>query len=686
MTDEKTETAPVSSLSEKTASYAARKDEYSLVQNRYRVYPKMPLTVLDMPNAKAFHAEDAAEPAHRVFALVCRPDLPVRKDHIKARSGLKQEGLLPLVDAGSAFWPAFGRKTMVLIYEIPAGGRIVQSKSYGKLLPDEEAEKISKWVRPLLNGINELASHNLTHREIRPDNLFYLDAEKTKVVLGDCISSPPAYDQPATFETIESSMCLPEGRGNGSISDDLYAFGATMICLGVGYDPVAHLSVDELLQQKIAKGSYATLIGEERVPLALIELFRGLLADNIKQRWNVSSTTLWADGRRLTPVQAQAAKASQRPFIFNDAEYFTYRSLAYAFSKNWDTAADAIRSEKFQSWIERGFNDKVTIEAIRKSLDKALVNFSTKEKQDDFFIARTCMLLDPEAPLRERKLSFMPDALGTMLAMNFSDNKKTKKLIGMIGTGYMESWYEIHRNMAGEQRVKEMQAILQKAAPGMGIERLLYDLNEGWPCQSPLIVKDYVDDIRDLLPALENVAKRISQKTEPIDRHMAAFISVRYGKKISEYISWLNSPKEHIVIQGILNIFSLLQRTFGPEHLYSMTGWIGGMVGPVIESYHNTEKRQQLEKNLPKVIRKGSFPEIYSFLEDRQERSYDLNYFERAKKEYIKLAEEIEFLTGNREQREEEGLMLGNQVAATISFGISLLTMFVLLVMRLIKG
>lgn len=137
-----------------------------------------------------------------------------------------------------------------------------------------------------------------------------------------------------------------------------------MICLGLGYNPVESLSADELLELKIYKGSYATLIGEERVSLGLIELLRGLLADNVSQRWDISSTQLWADGRRLTPVQAKAIKASQRPFLFNNVEYFSYRTLAYAFSKNWDLAAEAIRSEKLQTWLIRGFDDKETANAI----------------------------------------------------------------------------------------------------------------------------------------------------------------------------------------------------------------------------------------------------------------------------------------------------------------------------------
>lgn len=63
----------------------------------------------------------------------------------------------------------------------------------------------------------------------------------------------------------------------------------------------------------------------------------------------------------------------------------------------------------------------------------------------------------------------------------------------------------------------------------------------------------------------------------------------------------------------------------------------------------------------------------------------DMSYFEQAKKEYAKLSEEIEFLDGNREKREQEGLMLGHQIAAVISFGIAVLTMFLLLLAQFLR-
>ena len=177
-------------------SYLSRKGAFTVVKGKFRVYPDLPLPLMDMPNAKAYQAEEISSPDHKIFALVCKPELPVRKDHIKARTGLKMEGVLPLVDAGVAPWQPIGRKTMILLYEMPLGGRVVHSKTYDKILPEEEAEKISRWIRPLLMGINNLSLRGLTHREIRPDNLFYLDAEKTKVVWGDCISSPPGLRRP----------------------------------------------------------------------------------------------------------------------------------------------------------------------------------------------------------------------------------------------------------------------------------------------------------------------------------------------------------------------------------------------------------------------------------------------------------------------------------------------------------
>lgn len=659
---------------------------YAVLKGRYRIFFNHPMASLDMPSAKAFYAEDQAVPDHKIFALVCRPDLPIRYAALNVLRGVKSEGLLPLVDGGVVECPMFDAKTMVLVYERPLGGRVIDSRPpNSRILPAEEAEFIQRWARPLLMGISDLSVKGLTHRAIRPDNLFFMDAEKTRVVWGDCISSPPAFDQPDTFETIESAMCMPEGRGPGSTSDDLYSMGATLVCLSLGHNPLAALSSADLMDLKIKKGSYAALIGEERISLSLIELLRGLLLDNPEQRWNISSVEMWMDGRRMTPIQSRTVKNSQRPFLFNGVEYFSYRELALAFVRHWDTAADAIRGEKLLIWVKRGFEDQNSADEIVRTINSATANFSIRERQDDYLVARTCMILDRKAPLRMRSWCFMPDALGTVIATAMMQNRDVKPLIGIITTGYLESWYELQHDKVSRQSVRSLQMILQNPELGMGMERCLYELNEGLPCQSPMIVREYIDDIRGLLPALDAVSKKADPRSWPLDRHITAYIAAKFGTKITEPMAALNRPKASVATSGMLNLLAMLQWTFGQEKLYSLCRWVGGLVSPIIESYHNREKQKLMEKELPKYIRRGNLADLYRFLDNREERVADENGFLEARQEYAEIVAQIEYLDGNREEREEYGLLLGNQIAAMFSFGVALLTMFLFLLKNLVR-
>lgn len=650
-----------------------------LFKERYRICYKYPLPELDMPCAKAFYAESIYAADKEMFALVCRPDMPVRYGHINALRGVRHEGLLSLIDGGVVDWPPFEGRTMVLLYERPAGGRVFDGKTSGvRLLPTDESEFIQRWARPLLMGLNELAGRGLTHRAIRADNLFFLDRERTQVVLGDCISSLPAYDQPDIFETIESGMCMPEGRGNGTTSDDLYSLGATFVCLALGKYPLKSLTADERMDLKIKKGSYAALVGDERISLFLIEVIRGLLLDNVEQRWNISSMEMWMDGRRLTPIQSKGGRTTQRPFLFNDVEYQSYRELAVAFSRHWSLAVEAVRSEKLLVWVKRGFDDQEVADEIVKSINLASANFSIRERQDDYLVARVCMILDRKAPLRMRSWSFMPDALGGMIAITMMQNRDPKTITGLITTGFLESWYELQYDKVSRQSVRNLQLILQKPELGMGMERCLYELNDGLPCQSPMIVREYISDIRKLLPALDAVAKKADPNSWPLDRHISAFIASKFGLKISEQLSMINRQQAGIATAGMISLLAMLQWTFGTEKLYALCSWVGGLVAPIINSYHSREKRKRLEKDLPKYIRRGNLADLYHFLDNPEERNADEEGFEAAIKEYADVSQQIEYLGGNRVEREEYGLNLGYQFAAMASFAVALLTMFLL--------
>ena len=129
-----------------------------------------------------------------------------------------------MVDWGPIFWTAFGRRTMCVVYERPLGGRMTESPFVdGEHLNEYDIPR--KIIQPMHIALGEIEALKISHRAIRPDNMFYMDAERQHLVLGDCASTPPGFDQPAIFEPVARGLASPHGRGPGAVASDYYALG-----------------------------------------------------------------------------------------------------------------------------------------------------------------------------------------------------------------------------------------------------------------------------------------------------------------------------------------------------------------------------------------------------------------------------------------------------------------------------
>ena len=148
-------------------------------------------------------------------------------------------------------------------------------------------------------------------------------------------------------------------------------------------------------------------------------------------------------------------------------------------------------------------------------------------------------------------------------------------------------------------------------------------------------------EIEDLLPALDNAAKRVDAKSWPADRHIVAFVAARFRFDVDKQIAALNSPQADTSALGLLSLLAVLQWKLGPEALPGLSGWIGSLVAPIINSYHNRDVRKRLEKEVPKLVRKGSLPDLYNTLDDVEERQKDLDGFAWAKAEFAGAEQEI---------------------------------------------
>ena len=538
-------------------------------------------------------------------------------------------------------------------------------------------------VKPIAEGLIEMGLKGITHRAIRPDNLYYIDEQKTKIVLGDCVTSVPAHDQPVLLEPIESGMAQPSGRGGGNYADDMYAFGASVLMIALGRNPLAGMADAEIIRRKIQIGSYAALVGDERVPMALIECLRGMLTDDVEQRWQPTNIDLWLNGKRLTPIQAKSEPQSQRPLRFADMEFHSIRPLSYAMYQNWDKALSIINDGSLEVWIRRGLELNDLADAIASAI-KGTGAALGKADADDIIIARVLMLLDPKAPIRHRDFRLFTEGFGSSLSTAMLRKQKLQPYTDFITRELWRYWIvaQVKYNVDNQQYegvFRELKNYLKDQNSGAGIERCVYELNEWQPCMSPLIADQYVMEVKGVLPALDAVAKTANTKVWPVDRHIGAFLRARYAKGTGSQIDAMNDQRPDRATIGMLSVLAIVQWRLGPEALYGLAQWIGGLMGPVVNSYQNRTKRKEIEKELPKLIRKGNLAEIFNYLDNPQERQMDAEGFTWAKAEYAAAEKLVYDLEHGQVDRQESAMLTGRQAGAAGAGFIMFLTYLIIL-------
>jgi len=647
-----------------------------LLFDRYQIKPDRPLPELSTPSASAFAVDDRRDTGRQLFALVCTPGLPLRVHAATALRATSARNLLPLVEWGTVDWPPLGQRCMAVLYERPLGGRLtdVIASEDGRI-PDHDLQR--RVIEPLATALQEMADLGITHRAIRPGNLFFMDKERRALVLGDCVSTPPAFDQPVAFETTARAMANRAGRGEGTLAEDLYALGVTLAFLHVGENPVADLSEDALIYAKIEHGSYATLCGGGRIPLFLLEPLRGLLSDDPDERWSLRELSLWIDGRRMTPIQKRPLARPETRFQFAGHAHVTPRTLAHALSRNVADAARTLKDGQVDPWVRRSLNAPALADEIAKVVELARLHAGDQRGTDDMLVARTCMLLDPQGPLRYKGYAFLIDAFGPTLAVELLRQGNAKVGAEILDQNLPGIWLERagpgSAIVAQIRQFERLRGFLHVNTPGNGIERCLYELNPSLPCQSSLIIQDYVVDIEELLPALDAAANRVDTKIPPVDRHVAAFIAARFDEDVERHLRALGDPSESRKTAGMLSLVAFVQWRLGPDALYGLSSWIGGLLAPVIASYHSRTVRRDIEREVPRLVRQGSLPELFELIDNAEQRQQDEKGYRAAIEEFQLAENEIQDIESSDSARAESAERLGQQAAAMTSVLVTLI-------------
>lgn len=658
----------------------------ALLLDRYQIDPNAPLGDLDTPSAKAYAVEDQGEMGRRLFALICTPNLPPRLGLMTTLRGSDIPGLLPLVDWGTVDWAPLGQSCMAVIYERPLGGRLA-ADAFGSNPRINEHDIVRQVMSPVVQALSRLSSRGFSHRAVRPDNMYFMDIEMREVVLGDCVTSPAAFDQPIVFETIERAMASPGGRGEGTSSLDLYALGISLAFLLLGRNPTQNRGPDQLIHTKIERGTYAAVCGNERLPLALIEPLRGLLGDDAETRWSLEDVQMWLAGARRSSVQRRASPKADNGLLFNGREYFSPRMLAHVFSQSPVDAAPIVRDGRLESWLRRQLMNAELADKVQAAVEIARAHQQNAMGSDDYLVTKVCILLDPEGPIRYKGFSFMPEGFGPALAIEVLRHGETQIPAEVLARDIPSLWLstqESYRQLLIplDKAFALLRMFLQSTDMGQGIERCLYHANPGLPCQSPLVIKRYIVEVEQLLPALDDAAKHIDTTTRPVDRHIAAFIAARTEQDASYYLRSMSGSDERAATVAMLGLLSTLQSRQGIEGLFGLASWVGGHLGAAIASYRSRTTRQEIERDMPRVVRLGSLPQLLDLVDNPAKRQRDKEGFSQAEMQYLAAQAEINSIETDDATRAKEAEDAGRHAAAMASVVMAMIIISIIFVVK----
>jgi hypothetical protein len=629
-----------------------------LIADRYAVDSKRKLATVG--GQAAFGVVDRSGGRTDLMAIQLDRQRPARSRSLPALA-TPIEGLLTPV----AYGPA--GNTCFLICLAPPGPS-VQSRPR----PWSEAELLACVLRPAARVLEQLRNRSLTHRGIRLDNVFQT-APGQPVVLGTAWTLPPAMVQPVLFEPPYSAMCLPAGRGDGSIADDVYSLGVLLLCLALGRAPLTQLDDASIVRRKLELGSYAALAGDERLPPIIGDLVRGMLAEDPEHR---PTPTLLLDpasarGRR---VAARPPRRAQRPMVLAGGEAWDARSLALSLAAEPEEGLSALRSNQVEQWLRRGLGDAqlaTRVEELVRHRDLEIA--SDDSGSEATMLMRAVAVLDPLAPLCWRGVALWPDGLGPALAAaEGADPEVTARLEEIVRGEKVGSWAAMRPDrcdFAGLRADARQQHgwLRRNSGKRGGASRLVYLMNPLTPCASPLVEGRWIANLAELLPALEAAAGKVDrQKVDPVDPHIAAFVSARLERRLGDefYADAGTGTSSGPGRLAQLRLLAQLQVRLHPRPLPELAAWLALRAGPALSTWRNRERRSGLEERLRVLAQAGYLAPMLQALEDPEARGADSLEAQQAVERLAQIDAELAAIAGGAGERATTAARLGQEIAA----------------------
>jgi serine/threonine protein kinase len=329
----------------------------------------------------------------------------------------KHSGIIAYIDSGVY------KDRHFLILEYAEGGALDDKKEDGsyKYLPVSE-EAALRILQETIDAFDVCHKNGIIHRDIKPGNLFYKNADGSGILLGDFgIASIFEADQGQSKHLTKAGGGHTAGYAAPELSSgvigpevDYYALGITLWVLLTGKEPFVNENGEPLNEGQIVlatiQGKIAGMLLSRSPQLSgrMQTLIRGLLTLRHEKRWGHRETSRFLAGEDV-PVFAEAERELP-PFEIDGEKYYDYMSVAQALVERRESSKPLVFKGKLVAWLIR------IDQALGEKIQEIVETYSADSRLDEglVFVAHTLCSTLPFDLGRGKNIASLQD-LATLL-------------------------------------------------------------------------------------------------------------------------------------------------------------------------------------------------------------------------------------------------------------------------------
>ncbi len=625
---------------------------------RYTIYPDRPVREFTGIFSKAFEVRDAKQ-KEGIYASIISNILPIRFSSIQKARQFFHPNFSNVADSGFTDVARGEIGSFAIICEKPRGvplSAILEEhkKNFGEVkLPQRpllnEDFIASEIVSPINEVLKLFMENEIVHGRINHDTVFITSLDAPGLVLAESFSEPCGYSQYASYEDIHRAQAMPLGKGAGTLQNDYFALGVLVLYCITGDMPGRIVEQNEFISQRLVKGSYNAYVGTAELPPRITDLLRGLLTDSPNERWGYEQVYNWVRGKKYNLIRPKGRREAVRHYDFAGVQHFNKKHLAHTYFLNWDLASKDIRDKKLIKWLDLSVSDLETGDNIAAAVASAGGEKSKSRADDDELVAKTLILLDPDAPIRLRNMAVNVDGAGAVLAnawahQSQADLQNFHDIIRLNLLDY-KAVRSVNDQKADRWVLQRLQNNIKFKGIGFGMERCLYDLNPTLACQSSMLAQQYIIDIGQLLYFLNDNATKLAAG-EAVDRHIGAFLAskLELSQEIKlKVMRHLKDEKGKVQLVK-LALLAFAQRKSNTGKLSGLGNWLASKLKNTIDSLHSRRLRKELGDELKVTAEQGNLENMLQLLCHNDYFQRDIEGFYEAHRNYVMLDSELKMI------------------------------------------